>query len=124
LVIVTCSGPADPEEIIDILNRLNADPDFSMSYDVLWDARGRTTPFTMDEARRAESHVESYTGNRKPKRAFLVSKDVDFGMARVHESHRYSRSDVAIEIFKVRSDALKWLGLHDHPLFCTGKYSG
>ena len=119
--IIKCSGPADHEETIAVITRLQADPDFSMSYDVLWDARERTEPFTSDETMKIARHVNSYKGNRRSKRAFLVSKDVNYGMARVYESLRYTKSNVEIEIFKSCEEALTWLGLLDHPQFHSNK---
>ena len=121
LVIITCSGPANPEETIAVITRLQADPDFSMSYDVLWDARERTVPFTSDQAMKVAGYVGSYKGDRLLKRAFVVSKDVNYGMARVYESLRYSKSNVKIEIFKDWKEALTWLGLDDHPMFRSSK---
>ena len=121
LVIVTCSGPANPEETIATVTRLQADPEFSLSYDVLWDARERTVPFTSDETMKIARYVDSYKGDKRSKRALLVSKDVNYGMARVYESLRYSKSHVEIEIFKDWEEALKWLGLYDHPLFHSNK---
>lgn len=123
LVIVTTSGPANSQEIIEMLTHMYADPDFSSAYDYLWDARGRTEPFSIQDTKKTESHVVKYKGTDRPKRAFLVSKDVDYGMGRVYESLRHSRSDVDIEIFRDREEALKWLGVQDHPMFRSGKYS-
>ncbi len=126
LVVVTSSGPAITEEVIDMLIRLQADPDFSITYNVLWDSRERTIPFTSDEIRNLVSYVHRYKGDKipKPKRAFLVSKDVVFGMLRVYESYRSGISHADIQIFRDRDEALKWLGVHDYPLFCTNNSSG
>jgi len=121
LVVITCSGPANPEEAIAMITRLQDDPDFSMSYDVLWDARKRTVPFTTDEVMTIVRYVASYSGDRRSKRALLTSKDVDFGMGRVYEGLRFNTSNVNIEIFKDRKEALTWLGVHDHPLFRSDK---
>ena len=121
LAIITSSGPADPEETIAVVTGLQADPDFSMSYDVLWDARERTEPYTSDEVLKIARHVSSYQGDRPSKRAFVVTKDVNYGMARVYESLRYSKSHVEIEIFKSWEEALTWLGLLDHPQFHSNK---
>jgi hypothetical protein len=39
----------------------------------------------------------------------------------VYESYRSSISHVDIQIFRDRDEALKWLGVHDYPLFCSTK---
>jgi hypothetical protein len=121
LIIMTSSGPANPEEVIDMFTRIKAEPDYSVSYDVLWDASGRTVPFSNEQIMRVVSQVPVYKGNRRPKRAFLFSKDVDFGMGSVYQGYRSIKSNVDIKVFKNREEALKWLGLHDHPLFRTPK---
>jgi len=125
LVIFKCSGAANAQEVIELFNRLQTDPDFSFSYDFLWDARGRTVPWTAEETRKVASYMRSFKINKepKPKRAFLYSKDVDYGMGRVYEGYRAGRSDVDMEIFKNRNEALKWLGVHDNPMFRSGRYS-
>ena len=101
--------------------RLQDDPDFSMSYSVLWDARERTVPYTTDEVMTIVRYVASYKGEKCSKRALLTSKDVDYGMGRVYEGLRFNTSNVEIEIFKDREQALTWLGVHDHPLFRSDK---
>ncbi len=121
LVVITCSGPANPEEAIAMITRLQDDPDFSMSYSVLWDARERTVPYTTDEVMTIVRYVASYKGEKCSKRALLTSKDVDYGMGRVYEGLRFNTSNVEIEIFKDREQALTWLGVHDHPLFRSDK---
>jgi hypothetical protein len=112
LIVVTVSGPADVRELSGMLSGLQSDPDFTMEYDVLWDAQGRTTPFTSDQVRELVRHVLTFRndGPTRPKRAYLVSRDVDYGMLRVYESYRIGRSDVDIEVFKDRNEALRWLG--------------
>jgi hypothetical protein len=123
LVIVTCSGPANLKEVVDMITRLQTDADYSKTYDILWDATRRTVPFSWDEIGELVRHVHIYKGNKRPKRAFLVSKDVNYGMAKVYEGFHSGRSKVDNKIFKDKSEALKWLGLHDHPLFCTNNCS-
>lgn len=117
LIIMTSSGPANPEEVLDMFTRIKAEPDYSTSYDVLWDARGRTVPFTNEQIMRVVSHVPVYKGNMRPKRAFLFSKDVDIGMGNVYQAYRFIKSNADIKVFKDREEALKWLGVQDHPLF-------
>ena len=118
LIIMTSSGPANPEEVIAMFTRIKAEPDYSITYDVLWDARGRTVPFTNEQIMRIVSRVPVYKGDSRPKRAFLFSKDVNIGMGNVYQSYRFIKSNVDIKVFKDREEALKWLGLHDHPLLC------
>lgn len=126
LAIITSSGSANTEEVIDMLIRFQDDPDFSITYDVLWDSRKRTIPFTSDEIRSLALQILSYKEDKKPKpkRAFLVSKDVVYGMLRVYKSYRSIISHADIEIFKDRDEALKWLGVQDYPIFCSNNSSG
>ena len=111
LIVVTCSGPADVDEVAGMLTRLQADPDFTMEYDVLWDASGRTTPFTPGQAKELARFVLTYHHKRprRPKRAYVVSRDVDWGMLRVYESYRVGMSDVDIDVFRSREEAMKWI---------------
>jgi hypothetical protein len=112
LIIVTSSGPADVNEIIDMLARARSDPDFDITFDVLWDASERTAPFTSEDMRTIADYVRKHLlqGDKPSKRAFVVSKDVDFGMVRLYENYRTFKSTVDIEVFKNRGEALKWLG--------------
>jgi hypothetical protein len=126
LIIFIISGLANAKEVIDLFARLQSEPDFSFFYDFLWDARKRTVPWTSEEMEKVASYMSSFKMNKKPKpkRAFLYSKDVDYGMGRVYESYRSFRSDdVEMQIFKDRVEALKWLGVQEHPMFLSGKYS-
>jgi hypothetical protein len=124
LVVIVYSGPPDPDEFIGMLEKLYDDPDFLMSYDVLMDLRDRTGSITSDELKKIAGHMKSYTGDYRSKRAFLVSKTVDYGMIRVYEALRDFISNVEIDAFIDKEKALDWLGLQDHPLFVSGKYSG
>jgi hypothetical protein len=115
LIIVTCSGPADVDEVSGMLTRMLADPDFTMEHDVLWDGSGRTVPFTPEQVKELARFVTTYRhkGPRRPKRAYVVSKDVDWGMLRVYESYRIGRSDVDIDVFRSREEAMKWIEERD-----------
>jgi hypothetical protein len=82
-VIVTTSGGTDLNETIQSLEQMFADPEYSLEYDLLWDATGITTVFTYDDLQKLLQHFKFYKGDKPPKRAIVVSRAVNHAMTRV-----------------------------------------
>jgi hypothetical protein len=126
LVIFEIIDQVTLDEVIDVFNQLQTDPDFSFSHDYLWDARKLTLAWSSSDVMRISAYLNSFKVEKrpKPKRALLFSRNVDYGLGRVYEVYRSSRNDVDIHVFKDRDEALSWLEVQDHPIFrLDGKYS-
>jgi hypothetical protein len=109
LVIVTSSGEVDLDETIQSLDRMFADPEYSLEYDLLWDATGITTILTYDEMQKVVQHFRLYRGDKSPKRAIVISRSVNRAMTRVMNTMSSISSRAQIGLFEDRVEALKWL---------------
>jgi hypothetical protein len=109
LVIVTTSGETNLNEAIQSLGQMFADPEYSLEYDLLWDDTERTTVFTYDDIQKIAQHFKHYKGDNPPKRAFVVSQAVKYGMTRVFNAMTSVSSQAQIGLFQERKEALKWL---------------
>jgi hypothetical protein len=108
-VIVTTSGETDLNETIQSLEQMFADPDYSLEYDLLWDATGISTVFTYDDLQKLVQHFKFYKGDKSPKRAIVVSRAVSHAMTRVMNMMASISSQAQIGLFEDRVEALKWL---------------
>jgi hypothetical protein len=109
LVIVTTSGETDLNETIQSLEQMFADPEYSLEYDLLWDATGITTIFTYDDMQKLVQHFKFYKGDKPPKRAIVVSRAVSYAMTRIVNTMASISSQAQIGLFEDRVEALKWL---------------
>jgi len=114
LVIITSSGDIGLQEAILCLDQMNSDAEYSSEYNLLWDSTERASIFTYDEMQKLLRHVKRYKGDKLPKRAIVVSKSVNYGMARVYDSLITMDSKVQVKIFYNRTEALNWLGIRDN----------
>jgi hypothetical protein len=113
LLMIICSGPAKADEIISTLYRIYSDPDFTMSFNVLWDSRERTESIHPREMEQVEAHTKSDKGMPWTRRAFLVSRKIDFNMLQSYFAHLKNKSNSQMAVFDNSRDALAWLGLKD-----------
>jgi hypothetical protein len=109
LVIVTSSGETDLNETIQSLEQMYADPEYSIEYDLLWDATKITTVFTYDDMQKLVQHYKRYRGDNPPKRAIVVSTNNKYSRVRVLDSMISVKSQAQIGLFYDRKEALKWL---------------
>lgn len=116
LFIVKSSGPANLKEILDTLKHLQDDPDFSETYDSLWDAIERTVSFKENDVIALMKFLKPYEFNKNPKRAFLVPSDLHHGMVRMFLTYHYGLNRSNLGIFRERDEAFKWLGIQDPTL--------
>jgi hypothetical protein len=111
LVRLIVSGSVITGDIIDALGRMLKDPDFKEGMDVLWDFREVKSGNSEAEDIR---EIVSFIRTNQEKRgrnyrvALVVSRDIDFGLARMYEA--YSQElPFDIQIFKDIKDAEQWL---------------
>ena len=101
-------GVLTEDDLRELYERIRSDPAFDPSFRQLCDLREVTKITTTAEALRflAQSRVFS-PGSR---RAFVVGRAVDFGLARMFQAY----SEVAgqtVEVFREMDEAKVWLGL-------------
>lgn len=109
LVMVTTSGEINLSQTLQSLEQMFNDPEYSLEYDVLWDDTERTTIFTYDDVQQMAQHFKHYQGDKPPKRAFVVSRAVKYGVTSVFSTLETISSQAQIGIFQDRKEALKWL---------------
>jgi hypothetical protein len=109
IVFSTGTGAVTVQEILAYQQRLRQDPAFSADFNQLFDYRTVSAEQlrTTDIQGLAETDVFS-PGSR---RAFVVSEDVTFGLARMFEMFRDSNERIVV--FRNINEARRWLGLDD-----------
>ena len=100
------------EEVRDTLEALYASPDFDPAMNALWDVRdANLTDISSDDVRK----IAQLVSGRRPKEGFsrvalVVSRDVDFGLARMYEMQLEDGSHSAVRVFRDIGEAMTWLG--------------
>lgn len=109
IVFSTGAGAITVQEILAYQKRLGADPAFSSDFSQLFDYREALADQlrTTDIQGLAETDVFSSTSRR----AFVVSQDVTFGLARMFEMFRDSTQHIMV--FRDMDEARQWLGLDE-----------
>jgi hypothetical protein len=107
VVLSTASGVFDLTEALAHQDQLLADPDFSPDYSQLLDFSQVTSmQINADDVRRlAERHVFWPCARR----AILVTRDLEFGFARMFQMLRENAGEKGIRVFRNLDDALKWI---------------
>ena len=107
LVFTHSSGVLTDQEVRDVYDQIRRDPAFDPTYQQLCDLRDVTgITATVDTLRDlARSHLFA-PGTR---RAFVVARDVDYGMSRLFQA--YVVEGVVLEVFRDMEKAEEWLGL-------------
>jgi|SRR4030095_10581041 hypothetical protein len=112
LVLTHSSGVLTDQEIRDVYEGIRNDPAFKPTFQQLCDLRDVTgITASVDTLRDlARSHIFA-PGTR---RAFVVARDVDYGMSRLFQA--YVMEGVVLEVFRDIEKAEMWLGLRaDQP---------
>ncbi len=101
-------GVLTDDDLHELYERIRSDPAFDPSFRQLCDLREVTQITTTAEALRslAQSHVFS-PGSR---RAFVVGRAVDFGLARMYQAYSEVEGQT-VEVFREMDEAKVWLGL-------------
>ena len=109
LVIATASGELDLVEILQSMDQLYGDPEYSAEYDLLWDDSGRTSILSSDDMGTIARHFKYYRGDKTPKRAFVISKTDKYVLTRIINIMTSVSTKAQIGIFQDRKEALAWL---------------
>jgi hypothetical protein len=109
LIIATSSGEMDLAEILQSMEQLFADPEYSAEYDLLWDDSGRTSILSSEDMSTIARHFKYYRGDKTPKRAFVISKTDKYVLTRFFNIMTSISTRAQIGIFQDRKEALAWL---------------
>lgn len=114
LVVTTGSGVVTFSECQAHQDRFSADPDFDPAFNQLLDMTAVTQlKLTANQTSTLARRKLFTSGSR---RAFLVSSDASYGIARMAQAHNELSSNPSeVAVFRDRSAALKWLGLEEQP---------
>jgi hypothetical protein len=109
--IHTASGELTFDELRATLQALYSSPDFRPEQHVLWDLREAVlTRFSLAEVRDIADLVAEHRGTADPARAALVvSRDVDYGMARMFEQVLAGGSETNVRVFRDLQEAMAWI---------------
>jgi hypothetical protein len=101
-------GVLTDDDLRELYEKIRTDPAFDPSFRQLCDLRNVTQITTSVETLRslAQNHVFS-PGSR---RAFVVGRAVDFGLARLFQAYSDAEGQT-VEVFRDINDAEAWLGL-------------
>ena len=112
--MTTGSGVVTFAESQDQQDRFTADPDFNPEFNQLLDLTA-VTQFKMT-ANQAASLARRKLFTTLSRRAFVVSTDAIYGIARLMQAHNaLSSNPSAIAVFHDMAPALEWLGLDKVP---------
>jgi hypothetical protein len=107
LVMSTASGTITGPEARSHHQNLSADPDFDPSYSQLLDCSHVTKIDVNSDDIRALAQDNLFSATSR--RAFLVSNDAAFGLARMFEIIRETQGDSGIQVFRNLDEALDWV---------------
>lgn len=109
--LLTASGPITGKDIIQALQDLVQDPDFKPDIDSIWDFRSVTTRLIdaqeITDLINFIRTVQEKRG-RNYRVAILVSRDMDYGLARMFEVHSQNLP-FQVRIFEDLEQARSWL---------------
>ena len=112
LVIAKGSGTLSRHEIVNHFDTLSKDPRYKAPMKKLVDFRNvdRFT-LSMDDEKKLSAHKSSYEGIFRNERCAIVSsKDIIYGMSRVHEALMFE-SKIDINVFRDIHEAIKWIDI-------------
>lgn len=111
LVVNTVKGRFDFDGYRNLMERILNDPRFVPSMHMLWDF---TTSTLIDLSNDDFEGIKNYIQKNAERRgsgyraAFLVSKEVDFGLSRMYQMLSEDLP-VTFEVFKDREEAMSWI---------------
>ncbi len=119
--IHTVTGEVTADDFRTALTKVHTSPDSQSTMNGLWDLRAATGDFSTVDIDRMADFVGSQWGNIGPhKIALVVSRDVDFGLARMYEQLLEMQSTIELMVFRDSEEATRWLieddGQADSPL--------
>ncbi len=110
LRIQTLSGKAKPEDLSQAVEEVYKRPDFNPDHNFVWDLRQCTMENVSSDAVRQFAMfvtVQWTATGIPPKGAFVVSRDLEFGLSRLFTSYLDADSD--FRIFRDMDEAIEWL---------------
>jgi len=109
-IVHTISGEFSMDEIIHTVDEFWSTRDFPENINVIWDARNTTLHMlTSVELRQFAERTRALSGKmNKGRTAVVVSRDVDFGLARIFEAY-LGKLDREVQIFRDVNNAYLWL---------------
>ena len=102
------SGELSDEDLRGLYDRIRADPAFDPSFRQLCDLRSVTRITTSIETLRFLAQSRIFLPGAK--RAFVVGREVDFGLARLFQAYSEVEGGT-VEVFRNMAEAEAWLGL-------------
>ncbi len=105
------TGRLQLEELRTALTDVYEAEDFDPDKDVVWDLRDADlTAFSTDDIKSVSGLVKQNWGTSSSSRAALVvSRDVDFGLARMYEQLLDNGSTGEVTVFRDYDEAIAWL---------------
>ena len=106
------SGPFDIESLFKSLSEMYASLPMQADMNVLWDLRAAEDIASLetDQLNKVISLVGKKWGNSgKNKAALVVSRQVDFGLARLYEQQLGGHTTSKIRVFKDIKKAVHWI---------------
>jgi hypothetical protein len=105
------TGELTPEELLGALESVYGRSDYRPGACALWDLRGATLhKFDKAQIRRVADYVASNRGAPKGTcAALVVSRDLDYGLARMYEQMLVASTDVRTMVFRDIEEARAWL---------------
>jgi hypothetical protein len=105
------TGRLQFEELREALTAVYDADDFDPDKDVMWDLRDADlTAFSTDDIKSVSGLVKQNWGTSSSSRAALVvSRDVDFGLARMYEQLLDNGSTGDVTVFRDYDEAIAWL---------------
>ena len=108
-LVRTCEwGELSDEDLRGLYDRIRADPAFDPSFRELCDLRSVTQITTSVETLRFLAQSRIFLAAAR--RAFVVGREVDFGLARLFQAYSEAEGGT-VEVFRNMPDAEAWLGL-------------
>ncbi len=118
MVFSKAAGQLSHADVLDHMDRLQNQPAFLPAFNQLLDFR-QVTSVTLSSRQVAELAKRTIFGPTS-RRAFAVSADWQFGLARMFGAYREIQGETGIVVFREIKECLDWLSLSsepDHGLF-------
>jgi hypothetical protein len=103
------------DSLLNELSRFYDSPDYDPEMNVLWDLRqldGLSGLATSELSRLVTLVSRRWISSQPRRAALIVSRTVDFGMARMYEMRMESVSRQEIRVFTDFEQARQWLGMN------------
>ena len=107
LVTSTMTGVLTQAEVLEQVHQLVTDPTVDPAFSQLVDCRQVTELKCSAEEVRQIATTDIFSAQSR--RAFLVTDDLLYGLARMYEIHRELRGEGGIRVFRNVDEAMEWV---------------